>query len=120
MRIFPSSMKTVFVAITLGSFLSVGAARAADASNEPEPDSGRFFSSVHANDGCGITITSWAGPTWGFGTPTMTEITVRVVGWSLAVAGTVPTIAVTVLGGAWVQLRQRQTLAQVKSRRSAA
>ena len=51
---------------------------------------------------------------------TMTEITVRLVGWSLAVAVAVPTIAVTVLGGAWVQLRQRQTLAQVKSGRSAA
>ena len=51
---------------------------------------------------------------------TMTEITVPVAGWSLAVAVAVPTIAVTVLGGAWVQLRQRQTLARVKSGRIAA
>ena len=51
---------------------------------------------------------------------TMTEITVRVVGWSLGVAVAVPTIAVTVLGGAWVQLRQRRTLARVKSGRIAA
>ena len=51
---------------------------------------------------------------------TMTEITVRVVGWSLGVAVAVPTIAVTVLGGAWVQLRQRQTLARVRSGRIAA
>jgi len=48
---------------------------------------------------------------------TGSEITTRVPGWSFGVAVAVPTVVVTVLGGAWVQLRQRRTLARARSAR---
>ena len=46
---------------------------------------------------------------------TGTEITVRVVDWSLALAVAAPTIAVTFLGGAIVQVLQRRTLLRLGS-----
>jgi uncharacterized membrane protein len=43
---------------------------------------------------------------------TVSEVTTRVLGWSFVMAVAAPTIAVTLMGGAWVQLRQRRTLAR--------
>jgi uncharacterized membrane protein len=43
---------------------------------------------------------------------TVSEVITRVPGWLFAVAVAVPTIAVTLLGGAWVQLWQHRTLAR--------
>ena len=50
----------------------------------------------------------------------LTEVTVRAVDWPLPVAVAVPTVAVTLVGGAWVQIRQREALARVGSGRAAA
>src|SRR5262245_23258624 len=48
---------------------------------------------------------------------TVTEITVRVVHWSFALAVTAPTIAVVVFGGALVQLLERRTISRLGSKR---
>jgi len=49
-----------------------------------------------------------------------TEITVRVVHWPLATAVTVPTVAVVVLGGALVRLREQHTMRGLRRSRPAA
>lgn len=43
------------------------------------------------------------------------ELAVRMPGVSFVAGVTVPTVAVTLLGGAWVQLRHRATLARLRS-----
>lgn len=47
-----------------------------------------------------------------------TEITVRVVRWPLAVAVTVPTVLVVVLGGGLIRLREEQTIRSLQRPRS--
>jgi uncharacterized membrane protein len=49
---------------------------------------------------------------------TGTEITVRVVHWSFALAVAAPTIVVTVLGGAVVQTLERRTIRRLGDQRS--
>jgi len=51
---------------------------------------------------------------------TATEIAVRIPGVSFIAGVTVPTVCVTIAGGAWVQLQKRRTLATVKQGQRAA